>query len=183
MSELKTWFHTPPTTGESRLRLFCFPYAGGSASIFHHWPKTLASGIEVYALNLPGRAYRMREKPFTRMPQLVEAVAAAIKPALDVPFVLFGHSLGALMAFEVARALRAHQLPQPAGLIVSARVGPQFGPSEEPIYSLPRNAFVSELQRRYGPTVDLFKNPEVLDLVLPALRSDFEVLDHYVYSE
>src|SRR5262249_42750474 len=104
---------------ESRIRLFCFPYAGSSAQIFHGWQQDLPRTIEVTPVHLPGRGKRIREKPFTELTALAEVLTGEISPHVDKPYALFGHSLGAIIAFEVARGLRRRGLPLPRRLFVS----------------------------------------------------------------
>src|SRR2546423_15412499 len=97
----------------AEVRLFCFPYAGGGASVFRAWADSLPSSVEVRPVQLPGRETRFREPAFTRLPPLVEALAESLRPYLDRPFAFFGHSLGALVAFELARRLHRKHDVQP----------------------------------------------------------------------
>ena len=94
------------TKSHARLRLFCFPYAGGGASIYHPWSKRLSGDVEICPLYLPGRENRLREPCFKRLSSLVEELTDALTHFMDVPFAFFGHSMGALISFEVARRLR-----------------------------------------------------------------------------
>jgi len=165
-----------------RLRLFCFPYAGGSPVIFHHWPQGLPGDVELRAIQLPARASRMAEAPMPRLDQVLDALEPAIAPFLDLPFAFFGHSMGSLIAFELARRLRRRGQQEPARLFVSAHRGPHVPDPESPIHALPQARFLSELSRRYGTTAELQKNPDLLELVLPALRADFELLETYKYA-
>src|ERR1039458_7197841 len=91
---------------EARLRLFCFPYAGAGALIFRTWSDGLPADVEVCPVQLPGRGTRLMERPFTQLSLLIEALAQALVPFLDKPFAFFGHSLGALVSFELARRIR-----------------------------------------------------------------------------
>ena len=97
----KPWILGPPPDPSARLRLFCFPYAGGGASVFHGWGPSLPAGVAVYPVQPPGRENRLREPAYTAVGPLVEAAATALRPLLRPPFALFGHSLGALVAFEL----------------------------------------------------------------------------------
>src|ERR1043166_8527346 len=134
----------------ARLRLFCFPYAGGGAEIYRLWPQNLPSEVEVCVAQLPGRGTRLREQPFTSLDALVEAATEAIAPWLDKPFALFGHSMGAMISFELARRLRDQDGPQPAHLFVSGRRAPQL-PNNEPItYNLPEAELGQILLRLTG---------------------------------
>lgn len=107
------------------MRLFCFPYAGAGDSVFHSWRKSLSDLVEVCPVQLPGRGSRIAEPPFTEMSQLVQAAGQSLAPYLDKPFALFGHSMGALVSFELARHLRREYNLQLVHLFVSGRCGPQ----------------------------------------------------------
>src|SRR5437868_14379522 len=103
---MKSWIVGARTNHGASLRLFCFPYAGGSSAIYHAWQRHLPPSVEVCAVELPGRGGRHREEPFDRIEPLVEALAQALLPYLDRPFAFFGHSMGSLLSFELARLLR-----------------------------------------------------------------------------
>ena len=135
---------------EARLRLFCFPYAGGGATIFRKWSDSLPETVEVNPVQLPGRGNRLREPPFARLSPLVQAIAAGLLPHLDKPFAFFGHSLGALVGFELARQLRRQAGVHPVRLFISADRAPQIPRRERPIHALPEGEFLAELNRLNG---------------------------------
>src|SRR5437879_2521509 len=115
------WFYSPRPTPRPRLRLFCIPHSGGSAAAYRAWPASLPADIEVCAIQLPGRAERLREPPLDRVDAMVRGIVEAVKPLLsEAPFAIFGHSLGGLLAFEVGRALRREGGPLPAQVFVSS---------------------------------------------------------------
>lgn len=177
------WVVFPKRQPEARLRLFCFPYAGAGASAYHPWGRIISPEIEIAAIQLPGRETRLREVAHTRLASLVAALAHNLEPLLDRPFAFFGHSLGALIAFEVARELRRTDRPQPSHLTVSARRAPQLPETDAPLHGLPQTDFVDSVQKRYNALPDvILKDQDLLDLYLPALRADFEVLETYAYS-
>ena len=163
-----------------RLRLFCFPYAGAGGSIFRSWQAGVLDGIQVCGVNLPGRGDRFGDPPFTRLDPLVEAVAANIRSLLDVPFAFFGHCMGALVAFELARVL-GQEGREPMPLVVSALPAPPLVDQAPALHQLPTDDFVSALAGLNGLPEDLLNSPEFLDLMLPTLRADFEVCETYVY--
>jgi medium-chain acyl-[acyl-carrier-protein] hydrolase len=175
------WFTSQRPNARARLRLFCFPYAGGGAAIYRLWPQSLPSEVEVCVAQLPGRGTRLREQPFTSLDALVEAAAEAIAPSLDKPFALFGHSMGAMISFELARRLREQGRPQPAHLFVSGRRAPQL-PNDDPVsYNLPDADLGRELLRLNGTPKEVLEHPELMELMLPLLRADFSVVETYVY--
>jgi medium-chain acyl-[acyl-carrier-protein] hydrolase len=164
------------------LRLFCFPYAGGSARIFRSWPQRLPPSVEVCAVQLPGRGSRLREPPFTDLDTLLRALAEALLPYLDQPFAFFGHSMGALIGFELARRLRERELPGPIRLFVSGHRAPQLDRHDPPSYDLPEPEFLEELRRINGTPGEVLEHPELIQLLLPLLRADFKVVQAYLYK-
>ncbi|WP_088243857.1 thioesterase II family protein [Calothrix rhizosoleniae] len=166
---------------QASMRLFCFPYAGGRALIYRSWAKSLPTNIEVCAIELPGRGSLLKETPFTQMEPLIETIAQIILPKLDKPFALFGHSMGALVSFELANLLLHKYGIKPAHLFISARRAPQIISKEPPVYSLPEPEFIAELHRLNGTSQEILANKELMQLFLPILRADFEVLETYTY--
>jgi medium-chain acyl-[acyl-carrier-protein] hydrolase len=165
------------------IRLFCFPYAGGGASVFRGWADGLPGSVEVCPVQLPGRETRFREPAFTRLPPLIEALAESLRPHLDRPFAFFGHSLGALVAFELARYLRQHQGREPFQLFVSGCGGPQArGQAGSFIHTLPAAEFWQEVRRLNGSPAAVLDNEELTELLLPTLRADFALCETYTYA-
>jgi medium-chain acyl-[acyl-carrier-protein] hydrolase len=177
------WLPYVQPNPEASLRLFCLPYAGGSALIYRSWPHKLPPGVEVYAVQLPGRGHRMKESPFLSVTSLVAALAEALRPHLDKPFAFFGHSMGALSSFELARHLRRHEGLAPEHLFVSGRSAPQFGKRGEILYNLPDDELVEHLRRLNGTPREVLEHPELMELMLPLLRADFSVCDTYTYTD
>jgi len=165
--------------GEEMLRLVCFPYAGGSSQMFHSWVLGLPPRVGLYGVQLPGRGRRLQERSLDRLAPIVGAVVDALAPLGDLPLVLFGHSMGALVAFEVARALRDSLSVTPARLIVSAYSAPHIPRRAAPIHHLPRSQFIMEIRDLRGTPAEIFEDPELLDLLLPAVRADFAVIETY----
>jgi surfactin synthase thioesterase subunit len=168
-----------PQTG---FRLFCFPYAGGGASIFRTWPQRLPPDIEVCAIQLPGREDRFLETPFDKLSSLIEALVGVLDPYLDFPFAFFGHSFGSLIAFELTRRLRRQKAPCPLQLFVSGSRAPQIPDPDPPMHQLPDAEFIEELRRFNGTPKTALENSELMELFLPLLRSDIHLGETYVYS-
>lgn len=175
------WLAATPPRPNARVRLFCLPYAGGGASIYRSWPDALPDDIAVLPVQLPGRENRMAEPATEALPVLVEQLVQALRPHLGTPFALFGHSMGALLSFELARALRRHGLPQPVHLFLSGRRAPALPPLDAPIHTLSRDGFVGRIRELGGTPDDVFAHPELLELVLPVLRTDFALCETYEY--
>ncbi|HKP12906.1 MAG TPA: alpha/beta fold hydrolase [Blastocatellia bacterium] len=177
------WFLRAPRQARTDLRLFCFPYAGGTGAVYRSWAEYLPSGVEVIAVELPGRGRRMSEDPFRSLPLLVEALIPELVKLLDMKFAFFGHSMGSMIAFETARELRRRGLPQPAHLLVSGRRAPQILKSDPITYDLPDEEFRAELLRLNGTPVEVLEHEELMKLLLPVLRADFELVQTYEYSD
>ena len=176
------WIAVPAPNPAAQLRLVCFPYAGAGASIFSSWPQALPSDVEMWAVQMPGRETRLGERPLTRLEGVLERCAEAVLPRMDRPFVFFGHSLGATVAFEIARRFcRDHRWPL-VRLIVSGRTAPQLPSVEPPISHLPDEQLVSELRRFAGTPEEVLQDPEMMELFLPLLRADFYLSETYVYQ-
>ncbi len=177
-----TWFHCRRPSPNARLRLLCFPYAGGGVSVFRTWPDYLPADIEVWAIHLPGRDGRMREP----LPETVQSVAAAaadgLVPLFDRPVACFGHSMGALIAFEFARQLRRRGAPGPTHLFASARRAPHLPRLDAALHTLSDDLFLEQLRQRYnGIPAAIWAEPELLKLFLPVLRADFKMIETYQY--
>jgi medium-chain acyl-[acyl-carrier-protein] hydrolase len=168
----------------SKLRLFCFPHAGGGPMSFGKWVTTLPEAVEFHVIRLPGRETRLREKPYTHIEPLINDLANAIEPLLDKKFVFYGHSLGTLLAFETIRELRRRGARLPAHLIVSARRALYLPNVESDLHELPAAQFLGQLHERYGGIpVAILKDREMLKLFIPTLRADITVLETYSYVD
>jgi len=176
------WFPNIHSAPENRLRLFCFPWAGGGALPFRSWSEPLAPVAFVVPVRLPGRESRASEPAFERMEPLVAALLEQIRPFLDAPFSFFGHSMGAGIAFELARALRREGLPLPRSLHVSGARAPQFRLNHTPPPEPSLRDFIEELRRLEGFPPSVLNQPELLKLALPALLSDARLYRNYVYT-
>jgi medium-chain acyl-[acyl-carrier-protein] hydrolase len=150
--------------------------------MYYRWSNEVSPTIRLLPVQLPGREQRFRERPFTEMTPLIEALSEALLPHFDRPFVLVGQSMGALVSFELVRWLRRHGDKRPLGMVVAASKAPQAASSGDPIHSLPRAEFLANLQERYGALpAALAKYEELLDLLLPTLRADVRLVETYSY--
>jgi surfactin synthase thioesterase subunit/glycosyltransferase involved in cell wall biosynthesis len=175
------WFPFMESGEDVQLRLFCFPYAGAGAAAYRSWIDQLGPGVAVSPARLPGRETRMAESPFTDMGHLVAALHNAIVPFLDTPFAFFGHSMGAVIAFELARALRRHNEREPVCVIASGARAPQFRLGHVPPPEPSEEEFIHELRMRDGTPQEVLNNDELLRFVLPALRADAALFRNYIY--
>lgn len=151
--------------------------------MYRLWPNDAPSHIEVCRVQLPGRENRLKERPFTRLGPLVETLAKVLRPYLDMPFAFFGHSVGALMCFELARYLQKQEGLSPDHLFVSGRRAPHVPDPDSPVHQLPEGEFVEEVRRRYdGIPEAVLKDPELLHLMLPVVRADMAISETYVYK-
>lgn len=176
------WVSCQKPNPNADMRLFCFPYAGGSAVIFRDWVSLLPGRIELCAIELPGRGTRFREQAFTSLSALIEAVAFAILPYLDRSFVFFGHSFGGLLSFELTRYLRRTARAMPTQLLISGRRAPQLPLTKPKIHNLPDLELIQELRRLNGTPEVILQNADLMELLLPVIRADFTVLETYVYQ-
>jgi len=163
------------------LRLFCFCYAGGNALAYLPWQAEFGAQVEICAVQLPGRGARLNEAPFTSLPALVRVLAPIIAQRSEVPFAFFGHSLGALLAFEIARFCKLNYLPSPRHLFVSGCNAPQQRGAREGLHRLPDDVLIEKLRDYNGTPPEVLAHRELLELVLPTLRADFALVEDYVY--
>jgi medium-chain acyl-[acyl-carrier-protein] hydrolase len=177
------WIVCPRPNPQAQLRLFCFPYAGGGASIFHAWGANLPQEIEVCPVQLPGRENRLREPPYSWLPRLAQKLVGVLSPYLDRPFAFFGHSMGALISFELARQLRRQGLRGPVHLLVSAHRAP-CGPYPLPALSqLPTPTLIEELRHLGGTPDEILSDTQMMQFLLPVLRADFAICETYTYTD
>jgi len=168
---------------EPRVRLFCFPFAGGSSVMFSGWGEQLKPEIEVWAALPRGRGMRFREKPVETLEAMVEEYLAALKPFLDASFAFYGHSLGGLMAFEMTLRLQAEGLPTPERVFVGATAPPHLGLIHEEIHHLADAEFVAAIQERYGGIpAEVLNEPELLEIFIPPLKADFAAYERYRFE-
>lgn len=160
-----------------RVRLFCFPYAGGWPSVFRPWIARLPADVELVAVRMPGRESRFAEQPYTNWSALTRDVVEALRPLLDVPFVLFGHSFGGMIAYEIARLLDAEESEHLKALIVSGCRCPLVQPQSRAPYDAPASALWAWLAEIEGTPAAILESPQLRALIEPTLRADLKLAD------
>ncbi|HKR15371.1 MAG TPA: alpha/beta fold hydrolase [Pyrinomonadaceae bacterium] len=175
------WVFIRTVRPQARLNLVCFPYAGGGAQIFNSWQAAF-SDVQICAVQYPGRGSRVKETPFTDCQLLVEAFIPHLLPLLNKPFAFLGHSMGAIIAYEVARRLQQEHGLQLERLFVSGRRAPQTVVQEPPTYNLPDPEFMEELRRLNGTPQAVLDHPELMQLMLGIIRADFTLTQTYKYT-
>jgi medium-chain acyl-[acyl-carrier-protein] hydrolase len=176
------WLKDSGEAESSRLTLFCLPYAGGGASAYRLWPAGLPSDVALCRIQPPGREERLRETPFVRLSPLVKTLAGVLSDRVRRPFAVFGHSLGALVAFELVRELRRSLGVTPSHLFVASCPAPHMVVTTNPLHVLPDEEFAEELQRIGGTPEVVLSEPRILSIFLPLLRADFEVFETYQHQ-
>lgn len=179
---MSDWFPNVKFNPQACVRLFCFPYAGGSAHIYRQWQASLPAAIEVCPVQLPGRDSRLKEQGFTNMRELTEELTKLLRPHLDRPFALFGHSMGGMIVFELARELRRISGLQPVHLFIGGSTAPQLRDEIELTFNLPEEEFIEKVRNIRGTPDEVLAHPELMQLVLPQLRADFELVETYAYD-
>jgi|SRR5581483_2649662 len=179
-----SWFQLATSKPRTQLRLFCFPYAGGDAlTIFRKWSERLPASIEVCPVKIPGRGTRVSEPPMSNLTLIVKAIGEAMQFHLDKPFAFFGHSMGAMISFELARFLRREKGIEPCHLFVSGRQAPQIPDRDPPMYDLPEQEFLQELQKINGTPKEALENLELMKMLLPTIKADFQLCQTHSYVD
>jgi len=173
------WFTRPIPRTNAQLRLFCLPYAGGSAAIYTPWSQQLDPSVELIAVQPPGRGNRIFEVPYTSMEDFVADLAKFIRPLLNVPYALFGHSLGSRVAIELARKLSRDGAPEPMFFFASGSRAPHIMHDRPTTHLLPDDEFIQELRNLNGTPEAILNNKELMDLHLPMLRADFQIAETF----
>jgi medium-chain acyl-[acyl-carrier-protein] hydrolase len=177
------WFNIKKPVPNASMRLFCFPYAGGSAQIFQDWCDSLPAEIEVIGIQYPGRGSRFIDPLISSTADMVSAILPQIMPVLDKPFVFFGHSNGALVSFELARALQAKGVRQQTHHFLSAKRAIHLPYTRKPMCNLPDDEFVVELENLGGTPTEILAQKELMELFMPILRADFSLSETFSYPQ
>ncbi|MET3207956.1 UNVERIFIED_CONTAM: medium-chain acyl-[acyl-carrier-protein] hydrolase [Paenibacillus sp. PvR008] len=178
----QSWFTKTAVHPAEELQLFCFPYAGGGASIFNSWKSRHAPDITVLPVQLPGRESRSTEAPMDTIQDIVQSLIPAMAPYVHKPFAFFGHSMGALIAFETARQLYSKTGILPVHIIISGKSAPHLPYSKKQLHDLADQPFTEELRLMQGTPEEVLQNAELMQIIMPRLRADFKVCETYVYQ-
>ncbi|PSR19681.1 putative thioesterase [filamentous cyanobacterium CCP3] len=181
-SEKSPWLSCYSPKADADFRLLCFPYAGAGASVFRPWSEAAGPALEVQGIQLPGREYRLREPLLTDVSSVVDALIPDIVNLLDKPFSIFGHSLGALIAFEFTRKLQRLSLPLPQRLFVSARQAPQIPLRGQKTHLLPESHLMEELRHYAGTPEVVLQDNGLMSILLPIIRADLAMNETYDYT-
>lgn len=176
------WFHIKKPAPNAKVRLFCFPYAGGSAQVFQSWHESLPADIEVIGVQYPGRNSRFADPLISSCQAMVEALLPNILPTLNKPFVFFGHSNGGMMSFELARALQRKGVNKQLHHFISAKRAIHLPSTGKITHNLPDKEFLSEIEDLGGTPPEILANRELMELFMPVLRSDFSVSETFKYE-
>lgn len=179
--QVKSCVIYPKPNPHARVRLFCFPYAGGTAPIFRTWPNYLPAEVEVCAVQYPGRGTRIAEPLREDVEELMNSSYDELQPFLNKPFAFFGHSMGALVSYEFARRLQREQRSGPIGVFVSGCTAPHLRATDRITYDLPEPEFIDELRRLQGTPPEVLDSKELMQLMLPIIRADFKASQTYQY--
>jgi medium-chain acyl-[acyl-carrier-protein] hydrolase len=177
---LDKWVPFRNASAAVRCRVFAFPHAGGNAALYQPLRRLMPPEIDFCPVELPGHAARLNEPPLTSISAVIEQLLYILQPLMDVPFAFFGHSVGAWIAYEAARQLRAVDGRSAVHLFVSGRDSPDRGCAGPPQHPRSDEELISILHRFGGTPPEVMQCPELLTALLPALRADLEMADRYV---
>ena len=176
------WIVKHHAPANPKIRLLCFPFGGGGSSFYLNWARDLGPDVEVVPVQLPGRENRMGEQPFDAIDKLTVEIIPAVQNYLDKPYALFGHSMGALLAFELARGIRRKNLPAPKLFLASGMRAAHLKDPRPPIAWLPDDPLIEALKERYDLEVS-GESMELVQLMLPTIRADILAIEKYGYQK
>lgn len=178
----KSWYLEYDKKPYARIRLFCFHHSGGAASMYYPWVKCLSPNIELIAIQLPGRESRFTEPLTNNLTEIIEILTDGFNSYQHKPFFIFGHSLGGLLAYEFTKSLNRHYSLLPKQLIVSATKAPHLPFRMNYLSKLDGEALKEELKVYSGIDEDILNNDELLQILLPIIKSDFSISETYYYK-
>lgn len=183
-SEINKWFSVSKTKANPTLRVICIPYVGGSAAVYRNWDKYSNSNVQFLSLQLPGRGSRYSEQPYTEMNSLINDLSIVMGELLlesNIPYIIYGHSMGALIGFELTRMIARKGYKLPSYVVVSGAAAPDIVKNEKK-YSLPTEELKDILRYYNGTPKEILEDDELLEMFLPCIRSDLEIVEEYKFT-
>jgi len=165
----------------AKIRMICFPYAGGNSSTYMPWVNELPESVDLLAVELPGRSHRFGEPAYRNMEDLIEDLFEAFQILTNKPYILMGHSLGSRVAFELMYRFKQQDLRMPEHFIASGSPAPHIKEKRKELYKLPSDEFKEELRKLNGTPEEVLENVELMKLAEPFIRADFELSETYTY--
>ncbi|MFC2522445.1 MAG: thioesterase II family protein [Lautropia mirabilis] len=176
-----SWFHDLRTRSHDTPHVFAFPYAGGSSSALRQLDRVISPVYGLHIASLPGRGSRFTEQPESNLSTIVKRLTDAVQATPARKFVLYGHSMGGLLAFEITRELRRRRGAMPQALVLSgARPPHRFAKTgDDATWNLPHDRFIERIRELEGTPKEVLEHPELLKMILPMLRADFRICETY----
>lgn len=171
--------YIPKIKSKAIFRLICFPYAGGSSATYMSWQNLLHPDVELAVIQLPGRGIRLSEPPYSTMTELIKNIFLELEKLDRKPFIFYGHSMGARVAYELTLMLYRFHYQLPIHIFASGSVAPSIIRTKESIHRLPDNEFIAKIAALNGSPEAVIANREIMQLALPALRADFKIIETY----
>ncbi|MCF2857599.1 thioesterase domain-containing protein [Pseudoalteromonas sp. SMS1] len=176
------WVVTPEKNN-AKVKLICFPYAGGGVPVYFQWKSMLTQNVELNIVQLPGRGTHFAQEPIDDMDSLVEALLPQVSDLLQGDYIIFGHSLGSRVGFELVRQAVARGFPPPIHFFASGSASPKRECFGKVIHNLSDPDFINELKRMNGTPAQVLENNELIQLLLPTLRADMKIAEEYICHE
>jgi len=176
------WIVVPTPRPTAKITLLCFPFAGGSSNSFRSWAGILPPSVELWAIELPGHGSRLSEPLVENIEDLIAPLSEGIVESFEKPFAIFGHSMGALLGFEVALYLQNQYQKIAEHVFLSGHGAPGTSRHEPEIHHLPKPEFIAKIKEYNGTPQEVLENEELMDLMFPILKADFKLCETYKHQ-
>ena len=180
---MSQWIVKPNPKPQAEIRLLCFPYAGGGASIYVPWKNKLPDNVELNIVQPPGRGMHFSAKPIGEMSELIAGLLPHVEEILRSDYIIFGHSVGSRVGFELIRQALKKGFQAPLHFFASGSSGPDKECFPEKVHELPDDEFITVLKNVDGTPSEVLQNRELIELFMPALRADFKIAEEYSYRD